>query len=211
MDLVLKFFTPFYKGYDLVYDKKAIIFNYLKTYFIIDLISIIPFRLMTHSYPLATQSNKFLRLYRVFEVKKSFIRISQKENKHFLIKWIIKLISIKSVTFNTLFPTFFLIFLVSHLASCLWHYFSFYNDYQNTWLDRQGFRDATPISRYIYSFYFVYQTITTVGYGDVGVETPVEFIFAICLMFVGVVFYSSILTKLLDIVSAANEKHYERE
>ena len=211
VDLILKFFTPFYKGYELVYSRKTIVLTYLKSYFIIDLISILPFRLMTQGWRLATQSNKFLRLYRVFEVKKSFGRISRKKQNNFLVRWMVRLISVESVTFNTLFPTFFLIFLVSHLASCMWHYFSFYNEYDNTWLDRQQFRDNSSTSRYIYSFYFVYQTITTVGYGDVGVETPVEFSFAIGLMFVGVVFYSSILTKLLDIISAANERHYEGE
>ena len=211
VDLILKFFTPIYKGYELICDRKIIILTYLKTYFIIDLISIIPLRYIVVNYPLAKHSNKFLRFYRVFEVKKTLFRISQRKSNPLLVKWIIKLISVKSVTFNTLFPTFFLIFLVSHLASCLWHYFSFFSKYQDTWLDRQQYRDRSAMARYIYSFYFVYQTITTVGYGDVGVKTPVELIFTICLMFVGVVFYSTILTKLLGIISEANEQHYEGE
>jgi hypothetical protein len=54
--------------------------------------------------------------------------------------------------------------------------------------------------RYVASMYFIFQTITTVGYGDIGVETRVEFGIAIFLMFTGVLFYSNILSELLELI-----------
>ena len=113
---------------------------------------------------------------------------------------IVKMLKTKNVMFNTLFPTFSLIYLVSHLWSCVWHYFSWYSKDSDTWIDRNGYRDTNLIGRYIASFYFVFQTITTVGYGDIGVETKTEFSITIALMFMGVIFYSSILTRLLDLI-----------
>lgn len=43
--------------------------------------------------------------------------------------------------------------------------------------------------------------MTTVGYGDIGVETKMEFNITLVLMFLGVIFYSQILTELFDMIS----------
>lgn len=44
------------------------------------------------------------------------------------------------------------------------------------------------------------------GYGDIGVETQVEFIIALFLMFAGVLFYSNILGELLTMIDQSLEK-----
>lgn len=43
--------------------------------------------------------------------------------------------------------------------------------------------------------------MTTVGYGDIGVNTKMEFNITLVLMFLGVLFYSQILTELFDMIS----------
>lgn len=43
--------------------------------------------------------------------------------------------------------------------------------------------------------------MTTVGYGDIGVSTQMEFNITLVLMFLGVIFYSQILTELFDMIS----------
>ena len=140
----------------------------------------------------------------MFKIADNFKQIARKNSNNMVVNMIKNNPWFQNVTFKTLFPNFSLIFIVSHLFTCLWHYFSFYSATYNTWLDRNGYRDNSGVSRYISSFYFVYQTITTVGYGDVGVETSTEFVFSILLMFIGVVFYSSLLTKLLELIARAN-------
>ena len=51
----------------------------------------------------------------------------------------------------------------------------------------------------------MFQTVTTVGYGDIGVSTQGEYSMTMFMMFAGVIFYSYILMKLLDSVGRALE------
>lgn len=46
------------------------------------------------------------------------------------------------------------------------------------------------IDLYITSMYFTITTITTVGFGDISPKTPVEEIFGVCIMCLGVVGFS---------------------
>lgn len=51
------------------------------------------------------------------------------------------------------------------------------------------------------SFYWAFQTITTVGYGDINAETPGERVLAIIWMIVGVGFYSFTIGNLSSILA----------
>jgi hypothetical protein len=48
----------------------------------------------------------------------------------------------------------------------------------------------TPSQRYMVSFYFTVQTITTVGYGDVSIVTSTERIFCTLIMIIGVISFT---------------------
>lgn len=48
--------------------------------------------------------------------------------------------------------------------------------------------------------------MTTVGYGDIGVETQMEFNITLVLMFLGVIFYSQILTELFEMIANSMKK-----
>ena len=47
-----------------------------------------------------------------------------------------------------------------------------------------------PGEQYLTSVYFTITTITTVGYGDMSIRTPLEKVFCIFLMLVGVLAFS---------------------
>ncbi len=53
-----------------------------------------------------------------------------------------------------------------------------------------GADQLSPSQQYLTSFYFTITTITTVGYGDVDIRTPLEKIFCIVIMLVGVISFS---------------------
>lgn len=62
---------------------------------------------------------------------------------------------------------------------------------------------------YFIAVYFIMQTVTTVGYGDVNPTNTKERIFLICLMLVGVVAFSFIAGGLTSIIQALDEKNSE--
>lgn len=60
----------------------------------------------------------------------------------------------------------------------------------DTWVGGRGIIDRSPSYQYLNAFYFTFQTVTTVGYGDFNVSTTTEYILAVFLMIVGVNLYS---------------------
>jgi voltage-gated potassium channel Kch len=66
--------------------------------------------------------------------------------------------------------------------------------------------DASPGFQYIYSIYWSMQTLTTVGYGDIGAITVGEKILSLIWMFFGVGFYSFTIGNLSSIIAKIDEK-----
>ena len=69
---------------------------------------------------------------------------------------------------NRLMNLFFLVIFVMHVIGCLWFYQAKMQDYgPETWVYRANLLDASDITLYLYSIYFVLTTVTTIGFGDV--------------------------------------------
>jgi len=211
IDLILTFFTPYYDEGMLVISKKKIACHYISSWFWLDLISIMPISIFIpedNDLTILSKINKIARLYRILKVVRlmKLLTRRKKSRESGLISKIIAIIDINSVLLNRLLPTFLVIFLVAHFSACIWHYISFFGgDETNNWIDSNGYRESPTHIRYIASLYFVFQTITTVGYGDIGTRSKMEFIVTILLMFIGVVLYSVVLTKVLDFMGLVLE------
>ena len=82
-----------------------------------------------------------------------------------------------------------LFLLMNHFFACLWILTSTINDSTDgTWLE--DFNQLPTIEQYLTSFYFTIETVTTVGYGDVSIKTPIEKIFTIFTMLIGVIVFT---------------------
>lgn len=68
-------------------------------------------------------------------------------------------------------------------------------------------RDSAIYQKYVASFYWITQTIVTVGYGDVPAVTMAEKCLAIVAMFAGVIFFSLTVGSLTSILSEADAKN----
>lgn len=75
-----------------------------------------------------------------------------------------------------------------HVLSCLWITMAKIDE-ENNWLVGR-FDEMSSLKIYIISFYFVTTTITTVGYGDISATNNNERIFAVVLLFVGVITFA---------------------
>ena len=104
---------------------------------------------------------------------------------------------------------FFVIYL-NHIMACCWVYLGQQNDCKTMFSDAkeldkckdswfyQGvepnrFADQSITTQYIFAFYWIFEVITTVGYGDFTGWTWVEQLYSILVQFVGLVFFSLLM------------------
>ena len=67
------------------------------------------------------------------------------------------------------------------------------NECTPSWIYKNDFYPKPYHSQYIFAFYWIFEVITTVGYGDFVGATPLEYIFSIILEFMGLTFFSFLM------------------
>ena len=74
-----------------------------------------------------------------------------------------------------------------HIVGCFWYYTAVLDEFgPDTWVFRYDYLDSDDKTLYIASIYWVFSTITTVGYGDIVPFTQLERVFTLFLMGFGV-------------------------
>ena len=73
-----------------------------------------------------------------------------------------------------------------------------------SWVYNYGFDLKPYYSRYIFAFYWIFEVITTVGYGDYTGHTSNEYIFSICLEFLGLTFFSFLMGSINGIFNTSD-------
>ena len=75
---------------------------------------------------------------------------------------------------------------------------------QRSWVYEQEFEDKPPTTQYIFAFYWIFEVITTVGYGDYSGKTSEEYIFSISLEFLGILFFSFLMGSISGIFNSSD-------
>lgn len=97
--------------------------------------------------------------------------------------------------------------------ACIWLIFGMFedckletdSDCKQSWVYANEF-DQKPIkTRYIFSFYWIFEVITTVGYGDYSGSTSSEYIFSIGLEFLGLTFFSFLMGSINGIFNTSDD------
>ncbi|KAJ4967285.1 hypothetical protein NE237_019134 [Protea cynaroides] len=179
IDIVLTFFIAHLdpRTQLLVHDPRKISMRYLSTWFVMDLVSTIPWEAIGY---LFTGKNSLglsycllgiLRFWRLRRIKQLFTRLEK--DIRFSYFWI-RCVRLLCVT----------IFLV-HCAGCLYYMLADrYPQQGKTWIGAviPNFRAASLKIRYISAIYWAMTTMTTVGYGDLHAVNSIEMIFNIFYM-----------------------------
>jgi hypothetical protein len=75
---------------------------------------------------------------------------------------------------------------VVNIIACGWYYIADSNGMEpDCWVVRQALTEESVQFKYISAFYWAFQTLTTVGYGDIPAVTLYEKLFAILWMIFG--------------------------
>lgn len=82
------------------------------------------------------------------------------------------------------------VFFICHITSCFWFLTAKLSGFSNeSWVFLGNYQDDDPGTQYMTSLYWVSQTITTVGFGDMSIGLNVEYLFATAWMLVGNIYY----------------------
>lgn len=89
-----------------------------------------------------------------------------------------------------------------HVFACYFYLSARQFDFRsNTWVYNTGVADKHSFQKYCRSVYWAFQTLTTVGYGDFGVYNSYEIGFTCLWMFLGVAFYTFVVSSLTILIS----------
>lgn len=139
---------------------------------------------------------KITKLIKIIKVIKNKKKLEQKFNQ--MVK--------SGAAYDRLLFFLLIVFLMSHFMACLWVFIASSDPFEETedhgtnWIIASEFEDLKLMELYAASMYFTMQTLTTVGYGDITVSTPLERLMCILLQFIGVIFFSFASGSLTNII-----------
>ena len=221
IDLIISFFRSYYDyEYKYITQTYLIIQNYLTDGFLFDLISAIPFYSINKSFCKNIYTNlnsKFsLTIREIISTALLFLKsfkvlkiLNHQKNK--VIEKIYEKISdnmfLEKLVDMLLY--FLKIFSFLHTLICL-HIFIGEQTFPN-WMFHIKIQNEDLTTKYISSFYFIIETMTTVGYGDVICISFIEVVFQLILLSIGIVSYSFIITKFGNYIMKKSKADIELE
>ena len=172
---------------------KDIALNYLKFYFWIDAIATFP-NLLTME---QNESLMALKLLRIFHLMDLFKPIRLLLEHVFMRNYITQQIN----NVYSLITLFTGVWLFAHFCACIWIILGTRDD--DSWINSRMaenydgvWADYGAYELYVVSLYWIFEVLTTVGYGDFSGSTIPEMLFSMFLEFGGLLFFS-ILTGLM--------------
>ena len=204
IDIILNFFIAYYDSdYILVDKRKDIALHYIRTWFIIDFIAIIPFNFIfqTSDFNSLARLSKIPRLYRLIRMFRLVRLLKVARRKSELSKYLGQLATI-GVGIERLLIFFVTFFLFCHIIACVWvMIYKFEDNQPETWVYLNDFQDLSNYDLYVRAVYFTVTTITTVGFGDISPGTNIEMKFGVVVMISGVIAFSYATGALSSIIS----------
>ena len=217
-DFLLSFFRTYYDyEYKKITDINKIIMNYITNDFFMDLIEAIPSYIICKKYcykniGFNSELSGFEIIMTILLMVKSLkiLKVlASGGNANRAIEILHGKIS-ENFFFEKLFNIFMFIFKIfsfMHILICI-HLFLGWQRYPN-WMTHINIMDEDLIIKYISSFYFIIETMTTVGYGDIICISPIERFFQLILLSIGIVSYSFIISKFTNYVMKQSKEEIE--
>jgi CRP-like cAMP-binding protein len=200
-DVILSFFTA-YEMSDMVLntDKHHITARYLKGWFIVDMLAGLPVSMLTLNEGfLLLKLFKFarimrlVRVMRVFKVARLFkvlkLSYSYEENPFS---------TSKEETYVKFARLSFIVLIFTHITACFWGKLANDKSGTDTWEDAAGIEDSSLWTRYLASFYFIYVTMNTTGYGDILAQNDLERFFLLFIFVLGAFLVAHVVAEISE-------------
>eukprot|EP00929_Paragymnodinium_shiwhaense_P053100 TRINITY_DN26584_c0_g2_i1.p1 TRINITY_DN26584_c0_g2~~TRINITY_DN26584_c0_g2_i1.p1 ORF type:complete len:755 (+),score=91.37 TRINITY_DN26584_c0_g2_i1:62-2326(+) len=203
VDVVLNFRTGAYMAGHLVMDARRVAVHYLRTWFLIDLFSSVPFEELSNGVIPTFRGLKMLKLgklSRVVRLLKPFM-----DKKEAVLDNLSGSSRLRRVLehFAVVYSTSLLChWLACGMAICSLDWLATYQDVGNS-----------AARMYVAGLYWAMTTMTTVGYGDIVPTNDAERLFSIVGMVIGGAFYGYLIGTMTEIVAHADlnrRKFHER-
>ena len=215
VDIIINFFTCEELPDGTIEDRQSqIAIRYLKKWFIVDLISSVPFNLLdlvlegegnSKNLNNAMRLARLPRLYKLFRLAKIFKAIGHYDQMRYSEK-IQGFLQVNSRMVK-LSKFLIIVFFCVHLMGCLWFFTAKVMDFEpDTWVVRYGYMESPRYEQYLAGVYWAVTTMVTVGFGDIAAKTSLEIICGIIWMFVGVGFYSFTVGSLSSFLTFVDTK-----
>ncbi len=59
----------------------------------------------------------------------------------------------------------------THFFACLWYFVTKIEDSYTSWIYKNGLQDESKGRQYLFSLYWAFATLTTIGYGDISAHS----------------------------------------
>jgi CRP-like cAMP-binding protein len=196
IDIFLTFRTTYIKTStgDEIVDPKKIAWHYIKTRFVIDVLSVFPFKIFMGYY----DNLQFLDLFGILKVAR-VLRLGR----------IINIINAKEEIKTTLklWNLVFLLILYIHLVGCTWYYI--YND-EKDWIPpldymyvKTDLYDKSLYYQYLSAFY---HSILMLNGNEVGPRNFIEYVFVCTALVVGAMLNANIFGNMAVLLQEMNKK-----
>ena len=96
------------------------------------------------------------------------------------------------------------ILVLDHFLACLWIVLGGRDkEGGTTWLfaNRVPDKKVSPVKVWATAFYWVFEVISTVGYGDFSYKSNAEYLFAVMLEFIGVIFNAVLVGTVMGVTA----------
>ena len=192
LEIISNFFISYYDTQNKYYitDIKKIFFNYLKGGFIPSIIYVLPFYLIRKDF----QILRFIKIYRYPFVNNKIKRLTT---------WILSLV-VKNITICSQIVRVFTFFLsicyITHVCACFYCFLGLV--FKDSWIyahsEALDINDIVDI--YVSSYYFLAETLSSTGYGDLTPSNYAELAFIMFCEIINCGLYAYLLSNILDIL-----------
>ena len=216
IDCILSFFTASYTYDDVLKTDLVIITKeYLRSYFLIDFLSSIPFKTLFIIFDKKCKDDSYFNtplyqnnIYYIL-VSLQLLKPLKVINKNHLFESIKNYLTQYEHFYNyfELYISVIIFLSCLHIVACIFIFIG-KNQFEN-WILNFGFGNYNFYNLYFIAIYYIITTVTTVGYGDLSCVTPIEKIFGLFMEIVGIIAYSFALSSISNYVKEKSDKSEE--